>query len=173
MKSPELAGVRALARRGGRDLILNQCLASPTVPTTLRVRGLRAIGMRIGDHVIIAPRCWFSGRKVSIGEGTFINYSCFFDEQAPITIGAGCDLAMQVMICTSTHLPGGPARRAGAAISKPVTVGSGCWLGTRVTVLPGVTIADGCTVAAGAVVTTDCASDGLYAGIPATRVRDL
>jgi acetyltransferase-like isoleucine patch superfamily enzyme len=30
-----------------------------------------------------------------------------------------------------------------------------------------------CVVAAGAVVTGDCEPDGLYAGVPARRVRDL
>jgi maltose O-acetyltransferase len=40
-------------------------------------------------------------------------------------------------------------------------------------VLPGVTIGAGCAVAAGAVVTADCEPDGLYAGVPARRVRDL
>jgi maltose O-acetyltransferase len=54
-----------------------------------------------------------------------------------------------------------------------VSVGNGSWLGTGVTVLPGVTIGEGCVIAAGAVVTADCAPDGLYAGVPARRIRDL
>jgi maltose O-acetyltransferase len=40
-------------------------------------------------------------------------------------------------------------------------------------VLPGVTVGDGCVIAAGAVVNADCQPDGLYAGVPARRVRDL
>ena len=39
--------------------------------------------------------------------------------------------------------------------------------------MPGVTIGEGCIVAAGAVVTKDCESHGLYAGVPARRIRDL
>jgi maltose O-acetyltransferase len=34
-------------------------------------------------------------------------------------------------------------------------------------------LGDGVVVAAGAVVTEDCLPDGLYAGVPARRVRDL
>jgi acetyltransferase-like isoleucine patch superfamily enzyme len=40
-------------------------------------------------------------------------------------------------------------------------------------VLPGVTVAAGCVTAAGAVVAADTEPDGLYAGVPATRIRDL
>jgi maltose O-acetyltransferase len=39
--------------------------------------------------------------------------------------------------------------------------------------MPGVTIGDGCTIASGAVVTRDCEPDGMYAGVPARRVKDL
>ena len=40
-------------------------------------------------------------------------------------------------------------------------------------VLPGVTVGAGCVVAAGAVVRESCDAHGLYAGVPAVRVRDL
>lgn len=53
------------------------------------------------------------------------------------------------------------------------TVGDGCWIGANATILPGVTVAPGCVIAAGAVVTKDTEPDGLYAGVPARRVRDL
>jgi acetyltransferase-like isoleucine patch superfamily enzyme len=38
-------------------------------------------------------------------------------------------------------------------------------------IMPGVTIGAGVVVAAGAVVTKDCEAGGLYAGIPAKRLR--
>jgi len=68
---------------------------------------------------------------------------------------------------------GAPERRAGAVGGKPVAVGNGCWIGARVMVMPGVSVGDGCVVAAGAIVTKDCEPHGLYAGVPAQRVRDL
>ncbi|WP_408003863.1 LbetaH domain-containing protein [Puerhibacterium puerhi] len=39
--------------------------------------------------------------------------------------------------------------------------------------MPGVTIGRGCIIAAGSVVTSDCQPDGLYAGVPAARKKDL
>lgn len=59
------------------------------------------------------------------------------------------------------------------AYSGDVVVEDGCWLGGNVTVLPGVTIKKGCIVGAGAVVTKDTEPDGLYAGIPAKRIKEL
>jgi acetyltransferase-like isoleucine patch superfamily enzyme len=40
-------------------------------------------------------------------------------------------------------------------------------------IMPGVEVGPGCVVAAGAVVIKDCEPNGLYAGVPAKRVRDL
>ena len=38
---------------------------------------------------------------------------------------------------------------------------------------PGVTIGDGCVIASGSVVTRDCISNGLYAGVPAKMIKRL
>ena len=91
----------------------------------------------------------------------------------PIVIGARCNIAMQVMFCTENHEIGDASRRAGALVCAPISVGDGCWIGTRAIILPGVSIGEGCIIAAGAVVNRDCAPNGLYAGVPAKRVRDL
>ena len=39
--------------------------------------------------------------------------------------------------------------------------------------MPGVTVGSGCIIAAGAVLTADCSPDGIYAGVPAKRIKDL
>jgi acetyltransferase-like isoleucine patch superfamily enzyme len=80
---------------------------------------------------------------------------------------------MRVMLVTSSHAVGPCERRAGPLKPAPITVGDGCWIGAGAVLLPGVTVHDGCVIASGAVVTGDCAADGLYAGVPARRVRDL
>lgn len=80
---------------------------------------------------------------------------------------------MDVMFCTSTHAPRDASRRAGELRLLPIKVGDGCWIVACAIVLPGVTIGRGVVVASGAIVNRDCAANGLYAGIPARRVRDL
>ena len=47
------------------------------------------------------------------------------------------------------------------------------WICAGAAILPGVQIASGCVIAAGAVVTHSTAPNGLYAGIPAIRKKDL
>lgn len=69
------------------------------------------------------------------------------------------------------HVAGISCQLAGSP--QPITVGDGCWIGARAVILPGVTIGDGCVIAAGAVVSKDCAPNGMYAGVPARRIREL
>ncbi|WP_367316728.1 DapH/DapD/GlmU-related protein [Agreia sp. PsM10] len=76
-------------------------------------------------------------------------------------------------LITSSHGLGPSERRAGPSESKPLSIGPGCWIGSGAVILPGVTVAPGCIVGAGAVVSRDTRPDGLYAGIPARRIKDL
>jgi maltose O-acetyltransferase len=151
---------------------VNAVLASPLVPRPLRAALLRATGVPTRAWNI-APHCFFGGRDVTIGRGTFVSARCLFDPFAPITIGERVAVAMEVSFVTSSHEPGPPDRRAGAVTASPITVGDGCWIGARATILGGVSVGEGCVVAAGAVVTRSCEPHGLYAGVPARRVRDL
>lgn len=155
-----------------RDLWINGLAGWPIWPGGLRLLFYRLYGMDVGARSV-APGCFFGSPRVRIGPGTSINRGCFFDSLAMIEVGRDCGIGMQVMLCTSTHVPGGPGRRRGLPVGEPIRIGDGCWLGARVTVLPGVTIADGCVIAAGAVVTKDCAPNGLYAGVPARRIKEL
>lgn len=147
------------------------------VPMPRRVRRwlLRLGGVRIGPNAGIASglQIAWRGGAVNIGAEGFINRYCFIDAQGDVTIEDHVHIANHVRLITSTHEPGTPQRRAGRAVGAPVRIGAGSWLGAGVTVLPGVTIGTGCVIAAGAVVTRDCLMHGLYAGIPAKRIKEL
>jgi maltose O-acetyltransferase len=156
-----------------RDLLLNGVLAWPALSNRPRVAGLRALGMRIGTGVYVAP-------------GLLVRWHGRGDRQRHLPAvrvlrrqcGAGADRAalldrMETMLLTGTHEIGDAQRRRGLDRHAPVTIGDGCWFGARVTVTPGVTVGQGCVVGSGAVVVKDCEPDGLYVGSPARRVRDL
>jgi maltose O-acetyltransferase len=153
--------------------MVNSVAASPLVSVKLRNRLYRRAGMSIGTRVLFRPHCWVFDEQLTIGDDTYIGYGCPFETQRAITIGARCAISYDVSIVTSTHEVGAHDRRAGAYAGAPVVVGDGCWIGTRAVILPGVTIGDGCVIAAGAVVVEGCEPDGVYAGVPATRVREL
>jgi maltose O-acetyltransferase len=160
------------ARRLLFNLVVNVILQSPLVPRVGRYLVLRSLGMEIHTYDFY-PRCTLRTTKLKVGRTSLINTGCHFDNDAPIEIGSDVAVAMYVTFVTSTHEVGPSSRRAAAVVLKPISVGDGCWIGARATILPGVNIGRGCIVAAGSVVTTDCDPNGLYAGVPARRVREL
>jgi maltose O-acetyltransferase len=137
---------------------------------------LRAGGVTIGDGTIVKFGSTFIGAgNITIGEQCFIGAQSFIEAGfETIRIADRVYIAHRVNLLTATHEIGDREQRATVPqIRRPVSIGAGCWLGTDVTVLPGVTIGAGCVIAAGAVVASDCEPDGLYAGVPAQRRRDL
>jgi maltose O-acetyltransferase len=135
---------------------------------------LRELLGRVGDGVHIrAPfRCEY-GTRVSIGDGTFLNYDCLMLDVAPITIGAGCQIATRVQFLTATHPVDPEPRRRGWESGDPIVLGDNVWLGGGVIVCPGVTIGPDTVVGAGAVVTRDLPSGVVVAGVPARVVREI
>jgi maltose O-acetyltransferase len=153
--------------------IVNTVGASHIIPEGIRYRLLRWYGVSLGDGVIVRSGFFIDNVDLSVGDHSYVGGGCYFDGLESIRIGANCDIGMQVMFCCSTHESGTDQRRAGKPSAAPIIVEDGCWIGTRATLLPGVTVAAGCVVAAGAVVTRDTERNGLYGGVPATRIRDL
>jgi maltose O-acetyltransferase len=165
--------LRLDARVFRRDLWFNRVAASFAVPKALRRTLYRLGGMAV-DSFVVSPACRFEGdpRNVRIGARSYLNLQCFVEAVAPVEIGVDCAVGMQTMIITSDHRgPGGTWRSQARGL--PVVIGDRVWLGARVTVLPGVTIGDDVVVAAGAVVAADCLPHGVYAGVPARRVREV
>ncbi|QYJ02979.1 acyltransferase [Nocardioides panacisoli] len=178
MSRPTTSLVSRLLAAAGLDLgiavrhvVLNVVAGSVLLPRPLRrlVYLLAGVDARTSN---VFPGVRLTGTALSLGEQTFLNHDCYLDVgKGRIDIGARCHLAPAVMVLTATHDLAAADRRAERYLTT--TIEDDVWLGARATVLPGVTIGRGCVVAAGAVVTEDCAPGGLYAGVPARRVRDL
>lgn len=144
------------------------------IPHRFRPSLLRAAGHRVGEQVLIYGGSQISGMgTLSIDSDVFVNAQCYFDLQSNVQIRSGARIGDNVRFITSTHEIGSSARRAGEGRSAPIVIEAGAWLGSGVTVLPGITVERGCVVAAGAVVARSTDADGLYAGVPAVRLRDL
>lgn len=154
------------------DTVVNRIAGNSLVRHNTRNRLYRSAGIDV-QKAAIRSWAYFYGPDVSIGDDSMINTHCYIENRWRIEIGKRCYLGMQVTLCTSSHLVGGPEMRAGQIAGKPIRICDGCWIGTRDTILPGVTLGPGCVIAAGAVVTKDCEPDGLYAGVPAQRKKDL
>jgi acetyltransferase-like isoleucine patch superfamily enzyme len=157
-----------------RNFYLNGVAGSFLVPAVVRKFLYRAAGMRV-DSRLVSPHCRIDGspRNIGIGASTYVNVGCYFEGVGAIAVGKDCALGMQVMVITSDH----PRLQGGGwnpdAKGKAVIVGDRVWIGARATILPGVTVGDDVIIAAGAIVTRDCAAEGMYAGAPARRIRDI
>ncbi|WP_426374562.1 acyltransferase [Rhodococcoides fascians] len=157
-----------------RDVLLNRFVASGAMPRKLRNVLLRCTGHDIHPKSLINAGVFLGAwRGLRLGERVFVNYGCFFDLGAEVTIGRDTRIGYQAMFVTCGHEIGGEFDRAGKPENLPIVVGLGCWIGARVTVLPGVTIGDGCVIASGSIVAADCESNGFYAGVLAARKHCL
>lgn len=153
-------------------------LPPPYSFTRLRMRLLRAIGVRIGDGTVICGRVSIAGsknaqRKLRIGSACMINDGCRFDMGAPIAVGDRVHLGHDATLLTTTHDIGPHEQRVCGSRSESVSIGDGSWVGTRVLILPGVRIGAGCVIAAGSVVTQSVPEDTLVGGVPARVLRQL
>lgn len=116
-------------------------------------------------------------RNMSIGRKNDFNFNCEFhtgeNGHAKIEIGDNNWVGCSVKFITITHELGDQKQRAGQTVYRPINIVNGNWIGTNTMILPGVIIEDGCVIAAGSVVTSKCISNGLYAGVPAKRIKEL
>ena len=148
---------------------------SSPLPYGVRRLILQFCGLAVEKGVCVEAGGRFACPKVSIGAASYVNFDLLVDGLAPVAIGRNVRIGPGVKILTGTHeITGDPRARASrVAVHRPVRIGDGVWLGANVVVLPGVTVAEGCVVAAGAVVTRSTEANGLYAGVPARRLREL
>lgn len=140
-----------------------------------RTRILRHGVLTAGPGTVIEEGIKVRGSAtLTLGRGCYVNNDAYFDCEADVVVGDFALLAVGVTVLTSEHELQGPDHDAayGPPVARPVTIGTQVWLGARVIVLPGVTIGDDCVVGAGAVVTRSCPPGGVYAGVPARRIRD-
>jgi maltose O-acetyltransferase len=163
----------ALLGSTARRVLINQFICSAFVPHRLRGRLLRLLGMRV-KGAYVAAGSWFGGVDIEMGPGSGCNIGCVFDNLGPIRLGRNVYVGHQVLFLTSHHdITGGDGKVAGKERGLGITVGDGSWIGARATIMPGVTIGERCIVGAGAVVTRDCAPGGVYAGVPARRIKEI
>ena len=169
-------GPRALLadlRLAAWHVLANVIAGSSLVPRDLRRLLYRALGIKAGTLANVYPHVTVKTSRLRLGAGVMVNQGCRFDNAAMVELGDGVAVGQEVLFCTTSHEVGPASRRAGANTVAPIIVGEGCWIGSRAVILPGVTIGAGCIVAAGAVVRSGCEPNGLYAGTPAERVKDL
>jgi acetyltransferase-like isoleucine patch superfamily enzyme len=102
--------------------------------------------------------------RLSIGELCGLNFGCYFELFAPITLADHVAVGHQVMFLTRTRNASGPERRGAPIGAEPIVIEAGCWLGSRCVILPGVTVGAGSVVGANVVVRESLPPNTLLAG---------
>jgi len=123
-----------------------------------------------GDVVVRQPFRVDGGKRVSIGDHSFINYDCLLLANDRIDIGERVFIAPRVMVLTVTHPLDAEERYRKRYATAPVSIGNDAWVGAGATLMPGVRVGKRAVVAAGAVVTRDVAQGCIVAGVPARVV---
>lgn len=105
------------------------------------------------------------GCNASIGDevifGSYVSLVGRYDHHYQ-EIGVGIRSASQIS----------DANYSWMGLDLAVVIGHDVWVGHRTVILSGVTIADGCIIAAGSVISKDTEPYGIYAGVPARRIRN-
>ncbi|MBB6176087.1 maltose O-acetyltransferase [Anoxybacillus tengchongensis] len=156
--------------------IINSVIQSPLFHPYIRTYLLMILGVKLDKSARIAENVYLGSNKIIMGKHTFVNVGSFLDGNARIIIEDYVRIGPYVKILTGTHHYRHSVirrREEDGTISKEVIIKKGSWVGMGAIILPSVTIAEGCIIAAGAVVTKDTEPNGLYAGNPARRIKDL
>jgi acetyltransferase-like isoleucine patch superfamily enzyme len=156
---------------------LKHCGNNVIIGKTVRIRYPELVS--IGDNCIIDDFCYISTSlelksNVHISSGTKIiggrTASVVFDEfstTAPnVVLSAGTDDYLGGLAT-----PMVPIEFKGGAIIGNIFIGRHCIVGSGSVVLPNVTFHDGACVGALSLVNSDLEAWGLYAGIPALKIK--
>jgi len=186
--SPLPAGLgllfRALKEPGNVLQVLRaqqQLRRCTSVPISVRVRGRVFVEnhgeMLIGERVRIDGRmnpveivAW-KGSRLSIGDGTFLNYGTSLSAHEEVSIGHDCLIGNYVTIMDNDYHDVSDRNSLGP--SSPIRIGNGVWIGIRSVVLRGVNIGDRSVIGAGSVVVSDIPPNSIAVGVPAKVVRTL
>ncbi|MBD5558951.1 MAG: sugar O-acetyltransferase [Clostridia bacterium] len=137
----------------------------------------RALFAELTDHAVpdsfrlFPPFYTDCGINTQVGEGTFVNACCNFQDQGGIRIGNDCLLGHDIVIATLNHVED-PLRR-GDMTARMVIIEDYVWIGSHATICPGVTIGYGSIIGAGAVVTKDIPPLSVAVGVPARVIRQV
>lgn len=122
---------------------------------------------------------YLRNKGASIGENcTLFNaHSIHIDEQNPymLTIGNYVRISGGTTILTHDYSFSVLASVCGDIVGsvEPVTIGNNVFIGMNVIILKGVIIGDNVIIGAGSVITRNCESNSVYAGVPGRRICSI
>jgi len=122
----------------------------------------------IGENAFIGPFVEIQ-KGVVIGKNTRVQSHAFICEL--VVIGNDCFISHGAKFINDSFSKGGPADKDQNLWGK-TNIGNHVSIGTNATIMP-VNICDHVVIGAGSVVTKNITDSGIYAGVPARKIKDL
>lgn len=131
---------------------------------------LRCFGARMGANCHFYPRSkvWAPWNLVCADQVTAADGAEIYNP-VTITFGSHAILSQDSYICGATHDYDDPAF---SLIAFAMHVGAYAWICARASVTPGINVGDGAVLGLGSVATRDLEPWGVYAGVPAVKVKE-
>jgi len=128
--------------------------------------------MKITKKTVIYSGCEFRSPWNIKADNCVIAGGCIFDGRRGIEIGEHVVFGSGVHIWTEEHSIDDPYFSVLTENAQPVYIETRAWICSDSTILPGVTIGEGAVIASRACVTRTCEPFGVYAGVPAKKIKE-
>jgi putative colanic acid biosynthesis acetyltransferase WcaF len=131
---------------------------------------LRLFGAKLAPHCHFYPKCriWAPWNLVC-EEAVGVGDDAELYNPSLLTIGSHAVVSQGAYVCGATHLYNEPSFRL---VSYPMRIGAYSWVCAKAIVSPGVNVGDGAILAMASIATKDLEPFGVYAGMPARKVKD-
>lgn len=131
---------------------------------------LRLFGAKLGPECHFYPksRVWAPWNLICADRVTAGDDAELYNP-SPLFMGSHCIVSQGAYICGATHEYNSPEFRY---VHFPMRLGAYSWICARATVNPGVNVGAGAILALGSVATRDLEPFGIYAGVPARKVKE-
>ena len=131
---------------------------------------LRCFGAQLGRgcHIYPKARIWAPWNLVC-GDVVAIADEAIVYNPGPVTLRSHSTVSQEAYLCGATH---DYDDSVFPLIPGSINIGEHAWICARATVQKGISVGDGAVLALGAVATRDLDAWGVYAGIPARRIKE-
>jgi len=131
---------------------------------------LRLFGAKLGRacHFYPKGKVWAPWNLICEDRVTLADDAELYNP-SPMYLGSHAIVSQGAYVCGATHLYNEPSFQL---VSFPMRLGAYSWICARAAVNPGVNVGDCAILALGSVATRELEPFGIYAGIPARKVKE-